>query len=179
MVQLFELGNPTLLKILSFFLRNPTKRVSYSGIRKTLKISKASLAKHLKFLLNAGFIKVEIIGLNKIYELKKENATVKQLKILDNLLITSDIKLLCDKHEIEIYLYGSAARGEDIEDSDIDLLIIGKISKEQFSSEIASISKRIEREVKFKIFSPLEWSKMSRMDIAFYERVEKDKIKLC
>jgi predicted nucleotidyltransferase len=179
MVQLIELGNVTLLKILSFFLRNPTKKVSYTTLRNTLKIAKASLAKHLKFLLNAEFIKVEIIGLNKIYELNKENVIAKQLKILDNLLILSEVKPVCFKHKIEIYLYGSAARGEDIEGSDIDLLIIGKISKEHIFSDIASISKKIEREIKFNIFSPLEWSKISRRDIAFYERIEKDKIRLC
>ncbi len=179
MVQLLELGNRTALKILSFFLRNPTKKVSYTNLRKTLKIAKASLTKHLKLLLKAEFIKVEIVGLNKIYELNRENVVVKQLKILDNLLILSDIKTLCDKHEIEIYLYGSTARGEDRESSDIDLLIIGKISKEQIFSDIVSISKKIEREIKFNILSPLEWSKMSRRDIAFYERVEKDKIRLC
>lgn len=179
MVQLFELGNKTLLKILSFFLRSPTKKVSYTTLRKTLKIAKASLTKYLKLLLKEEFVKVEIIGLNKIYELNKGNLIVKQLKILDNLLILSEIKTLCSKHEIEIYLYGSAARGEDTESSDIDLLVIGKISKEQVYSDIANISKKIGREIKFSIFSPLEWSKMSRRDIAFYERVEKDRIRLC
>lgn len=179
MVQLIEFGNKTLLKILSFFLRNPTKKVPYTIIRKTLKIAKASLTKYLKFLLKEEFIKVEVIGLNKIYELNKESVIVKQLKILDNLLLLSEIKRLCNKHEIEIYLYGSAARGEDTESSDIDLLVIGKISKEQIFSDIAGISKKIERDIKFSVFSPLEWSKMARKDAAFYERVEKDKIRLC
>ncbi len=179
MVQLLEFGNTTLLKILSFFLRNPTKKISYTNLRKTLKIAKASLTKYLKLLLREELIKVEMIGLNKIYELDKGNLIVKQLKILDNLLILSDIKPVCDKHEIEIYLYGSAARGEDTEGSDIDLLMIGKISKEQVSSDVANISKKIGREIKFSIFSPLEWSKMSRRDIAFYERIEKDRIRLC
>lgn len=179
MVQLIELGNKTLLKTLSFFLRNPTKKFSYTATRKTLKIAKASLTKYLKLLLKAEFIKVEVIGLNKIYELSKENVIVKQLKILNSLLALSDIKALCDKYEIEIYLYGSTARGEDAESSDIDLLVIGKINKEQISSDIAEISKKVGSEIKFNIFSPLEWSQMSRKDAAFYERVEKDKIRVC
>lgn len=179
MVQLIELGNKTLLKTLSFFLRNPTTKVSYSAMRKTVKLAKASLTKYLKFLLKEDFIRVDIIGLNKIYGLNKENLIVKELKILDNLLLLSDIKHVCLKHEIEIYLYGSTARGEDTESSDIDLLVIGTVSKEQIFPDIAKISNKIGREVKFNIFSSLEWSQMARKDAAFYERVEKDKIRLC
>ena len=83
------------------------------------------------------------------------------------------------KYNIQIFLYGSAARGEDIENSDIDLLVIGKINKERLIPEIKKISNNIGREIKIIIFNTLEWSQLVRKDAPFYERVEKDKIRLC
>ena len=178
MVQLIELGNRVLLGILQYFVRNPLSRITYTNLRNKLKIAKATITKHLNFLLENEFIKVEKIGLNKIYFLNTENFIVKQLKILDNLLLLNEIKILGKKYEVEIFLYGSAARGEDTEKSDIDLLIIGKVNKETIIQDIEKISKRIEREIKFTIFTPLEWSGVARKDVPFYERVEKDKIRL-
>ena len=179
MAQLTELANKSLMKALSFFLRNPTSRNSYTNLREKIKIAKATLTKHLDFLLKENFIQVEKIGLNKIYRLNRDNQVVRQFKILDNLLSLNEIKALVEKCNVEIYLYGSSSRGEDTENSDIDLLIIGKINKEKLMPYLSSISKQIKREIKLAVFSPLEWSQLSRKDNAFYERVEKDKIRLC
>lgn len=179
MVQLIELGNRKLIIILSFFLRNPTSKNSFTDLHKKVKIAKGTLAKHLDFLLKENFIKVERVGLNKLYALNRENTIVKQLKILNNLLALNQIKAIGEKYQIEVYLYGSSSRGEDIEMSDIDLLIIGRINKEKIVSYINDISKQINREIKIVIFTPLEWSNISKKDPAFYERVEKDKIRLC
>lgn len=179
MVQLIELGNRNMLEVLSFFIRNPSAKISYTDLRKKLKLAKATITKHLNFLLKEEIIKVERIGLNKIHQLNKENYTVKHLKILDNLLRLSDIVEVGKKYGIEIYLYGSASRGEDTEESDIDLLLIGKIKKEEILADIKKISDKLNREIKVAVFTQLEWSQISRKDAPFYERVEKDKIRLC
>lgn len=179
MVQIIDLGNKALLEVLVFFARNPTTKISYTDLRKKTKIAKATLTKHLNFLLKEDFIRVEKIGLSKLYQLNKENCSVKQIKILNNLLSLKGIKQLEKKYNIEIFLYGSAARGEDTENSDIDLLVIGKTRKEQIFPDINKISKDVGREIKIVIFSPLEWSQLARKDAPFYERVEKDKIRMC
>lgn len=179
MVQLDELGNRALLRVLKYFIRNPRSQISYTNLKKSVKIAKATLTKYLRFLLKENLITMEKIGLNKIYQLNKNNSIVKQFKVLDNLLILNKINLLGNKYGIEIYLYGSSSRGDDVESSDIDLLIIGKIKKEQIFPDLDRISRQIGREIKFISFTPLEWSQFSKKDAAFYERVEKDKIRLC
>jgi len=81
-------------------------------------------------------------------------------------------KLEILKYEGEIYLYGSEARGEGLEDSDLDILVIGR--ERAVINKIEAIDKR----VKVSFFTPLEWAKIARDDPAFYERVERDKIRL-
>ncbi|MEW6222409.1 MAG: nucleotidyltransferase domain-containing protein [Candidatus Hadarchaeota archaeon] len=96
---------------------------------------------------------------------------MKQLKILS---VVSELLPKLKRHEGrgEIYLYGSAARGEGFEDSDLDILVVGR--ERDVISEIGKIDKRI----KVSFFTPLEWAKVAREDPAFYERVLQDKIRL-
>jgi predicted nucleotidyltransferase len=179
MVQLIELvGNRNLVKIIVFFIKNPSIELSQTETIRKIKIAKATLIKWINFLLNKDIVNVKKIGNLKIYKLNRDNIIVKYLKILDNITELEKLKDLAIKYDLNIFLYGSAARGEDNEDSDIDILIIGKIKKEKIIGNISNISKKINKTIKFQIFSPLEWSKISKMDKAFYERVEKDKIQL-
>ena len=167
-----------MLKILVFFLRKPTLKINQGALRKELKLAKATAVKWLDELVKADLLAVEHIGVSNLYQLNKENIFVKQLKILYSLIQLSKFKELGKKYNLQFYLYGSAARGEDVEESDVDLLIIGKEERKNLIKEIAAIAKTIGKEIKIEIFTPLQWSMMARKDKAFYERVEKDKIRL-
>ena len=123
-------------------------------------------------------IKVKRIGVTKLYSLNRDSPVNVQLKILDNIISLAKITDIGRKYNVKIYLYGSAARGEDNEESDIDILLIGKIKKEQIINEINRISESIGRGIKIAVFTPLEWSRTARNDKPFYERVEKDKKEL-
>lgn len=179
MVQIIELlGKKNVSKLLVFFLRHPTLQIHQHELKSRTKLAKVTLIKWLRFLIKQDILKFIKFGRTKVYSLNRENKIVKQLKMLDNILILSDIKNLTLKFNVKSYLYGSAARGEDVEDSDIDILIIGKIKKENIIRGIKKISGKIKRQIKIEVFSPLEWSQMAKKDPAFYERVEKDKIEL-
>jgi len=179
MVKLIELlGNKNLIKILDYFLTNPTIEVHQKELQNKLKLAKATLNKWLRILVKNEFLKLRKFGRVNIYHLNRENTIVKELKRLKNILMLSGLKKIVKDYKIKIYLYGSAARGEDIEDSDLDLLIIGKIKREDIFGEIEKISRKLRRRISIQIFTPFQWSEMSRKDKAFYERVEKDKIEL-
>ncbi|MBU2638088.1 MAG: nucleotidyltransferase domain-containing protein [Nanoarchaeota archaeon] len=179
MVQLIELiGNKKLASLLVFFLRHPTMKAHQQDIKKEVKIAKATLIKWLNMLAKQGLIGFAQYGRTKIYSLKRENAIIKRLKMLDNLFLVSGVKTIAEKHDSAAYLFGSAARGEDAEDSDIDILLIGKVNREDIIRDINRISEKIKRNINIQIFSPLEWAQMANKDKAFYERVEKDKAEL-
>ena len=114
------------------------------------------------------------------YRLNREDVLVKQMKRVYTLSIPFIYKLkeAFEHAGIEIYLYGSAARGEDTEKSDIDLLVIGKIELVTFEKEMFPIRKMCKKEITYSFFTRLEWLSMSKKDPAFFERVEKDKIRL-
>jgi len=113
-----------------------------------------------------------------LYSLDKGNPIAKQLKIL---LTVTKLYRLIKKYHIEgteIFLYGSAARGEDSENSDIDILVIGKIDDATRSEIRSEVMETLKKEVNFVIYSRSQYSDLYRTDKAFYESVERDKIKL-
>ena|SRR3989339_1307892 len=179
MIQLNELlGNAKLVKLLFFYLDHPQEEQSYTQLLKTTKLSRATLGKHLKFLNQKGILKLREIGLNRLYSLNGNNYLVKQLKILLNLSRLGFFTDLSKKFNLRFYLYGSAARGEDNEESDIDILCLGEVKKEKLMEIINAQSKKLSKEIRLQLFTLLEWSQMKDKDSAFYERVEKDKIEI-
>lgn len=177
MFQLNDLfGKKVIITILDFFLRNPSKEFYETQIREKLKLARASVNKWLKYLIKADILLLSHKGRMNIYKFNQENPINKQLKILKNLCDLLH-KLGALKGKYEVYLYGSSARGEDLEDSDIDILVIGKRNNEIIDL-LSKLEKKINRRIKPSFYTELEWSQCARKDYAFYERVEKDKIRL-
>lgn len=175
MVQLFELfAKRSATRILEFFLDNPSGEFYGSEIREKTGVAKASSIKWLKTLVKLNFLSKRNKGRMILYKLNPENPVVTELKRLKLIsLLVPEFKNL----GVGVFLYGSCARGEDKEDSDIDILIIGKQNRDVINL-IGKTEKKINRKIKPSFYTQLEWSKMSRKDPAFYERIEKDKIRL-
>ncbi|MCD6476887.1 MAG: nucleotidyltransferase domain-containing protein [Candidatus Aenigmarchaeota archaeon] len=168
------LGNKIPLKILRFLMNNPSSEFYEKELIEKLKISKGSVRKWLILLEKMKFILIKRKGRLKIIKINKENSLVKQIKIL-NTMFKIVPYLYKEKIDAEVYLFGSCSRGENDEKSDIDILIIAK-NKER--STIITKVKKINKKIKITFYTPLEWAKAAKKDPAFYERVEKDKIKL-
>lgn len=168
------LGNKKLFLIISHFLEHPSLETSQTAIIKTLKLSKATAVKWLKPLAERGYLNLKAVGATNLYSLNRNNPSIKQLKILCTILKFEELTIPGS----DIFLYGSAARGEDTERSDIDLLIIGAKKPGDIIGKIEKLSEKIGKPINFKIFSELDWSRLIKSDPAFYERVEKDKIQL-
>lgn len=158
-------------RVLRFFLTNPAGEFYEKEIQQKTAAARASVRKWLHTLERSGFISVATRGRLILYRLNRENPLVKQLKVL-NTMSWFMPRLNAFRGQGELYLYGSASRGEDLEDSDIDVLVIGK------DRAIVDKVRAIDERIKVSFFTPLEWAKTASEDPAFYERVERDKIRL-
>ena len=159
--------------LLEYFLKNPTTLIYSSELEKKLKMSRQSMFHALEAVLDAGLLEVKMIGRIKQYTLAKNKPIVKQLKILLNLNYLAPLLGRISDSGVEVYLFGSAARGEDTEKSDIDLLFIGKHLEDEALKKI-----RDDEKIRPIFLTFLEYSSLARKDKPFYERIEKDKIRL-
>ncbi|HKZ49455.1 MAG TPA: nucleotidyltransferase domain-containing protein [Candidatus Nanoarchaeia archaeon] len=174
------LFDKNLNKLITLLARNPSHKFTQAELRKSARLSKLTVSKWLQELERLDFVKTERIGRNILYYVTIDNPIVKQMKILFNVSSLYKIaKEIAKVLECEVYLFGSVARGEDTEKSDIDLLIIGdKVPQSAVMAIIGPLEKEWGRKITFHIFTRMEWAQTARKDKAFYERVEKDRIRL-
>lgn len=141
----------TNLRVLSVFFENPSKKFNLKEISILLNLAHTSVKNELDFLIKQKFILVnfELRGKRKFpyYFTNISNNDFIKFKRLYNLFLLFDsgiIEFLKNKiMPNSIILFGSFFRGEDLEDSDIDLFV---------ESEIKNIDlKKFEKKLKRKI----------------------------
>lgn len=115
---------------------------------------------------------MEVKGNANFYKLA-DTAVNKQLKVARAVFALRPLSVIKDA-----YLFGSAARGEDNSESDFDILVTSKMTPADVAAITLPLSKKLGRQIKPVVFNPSEWASMRKKDPAFYERVEKDKIRL-
>ncbi len=174
MVSIFELlERKSASRLLRHFLSNPTKTIHAQQLAKETGIHRKGLFDGLHALLEASLLEMEEVGRMKRYCLRRDNPAVKQLKVLFTMDSVMPLIGNLRNKGIEVYLYGSAARGEDTEKSDIDLLILGDAFQKRAAGELAKPEK-----LKPLFLTFVEYAALARKDKAFYERLEKDRIRL-
>lgn len=151
-------------KVLKFLSKHPAKFLLPSEMRKDLKISRAGIHSALQELLRRDLIQRKQKGKAYVYQVKSELPVLKQLKVLDSVIklqsLVKKLSFLVDK----IILFGSCSRGENIEDSDIDLLII-TYDKEGVKEKLKQfIGFRLKPIIK----TPIEFVSLEKKDPTFY-----------
>ena len=79
------------------------------------------------------------------------------------------IKTLKQKSS-KIILYGSASRGEDTEDSDIDIFLVTNLTQE---FEKLALGKHYHNKIQLIVRKPLKYLEMENTDPTFYREVER------
>lgn len=165
-------------KLLNVFLFKPGAQIHQNEVIRMSGLSKVTVMKLLSLFTSQGILKESRKGNLKLFSLVEEHPVVKQLKVLVNVSELSAILRDFTGKGFEVYLFGSAARGDDTESSDIDMLIIGKISNAILADITTHITKAMNRDVNPIIKTPYEYSNLYKTDRAFFENLERDRIKL-
>lgn len=117
-------------RVLKVFLDSPTEQFGLREISRASELSPPSVISHLKLFEEDGLIRKYKKKGRPMYQALREDENFiffKKLDILNDLHASGLIEFLWQKLGPDaIILYGSYAKGESIESSDIDLFIIGK-----------------------------------------------------
>lgn len=166
-----RLYHQTPLKILSFLSRYPEKIFSEREIQNAIRASIGSVNQTLKLLLELDIVTRERKGNVFLYQVNSANFLLKYFKIFENLLYIYDFVKEVKPYASEIVLYGSCAKGENNEDSDIDIFI-----KTEYKAKVRKIVNKYRiREDKLKavILDPLEIASSKKSDEVFYNEIRK------
>ncbi len=133
-------------KIKEYFFINPTIKLRVRQIEREVKVPLHSAIRYTKELENEGILKMEDIANIRIYagdRISKDFLYEKRLFNIQKLYISGLIEFLTEElSNPTIVVFGSYARGEDTEESDIDLYIETATKKSVNGGKFETVLKR-------------------------------------
>lgn len=122
----------SMLAVLEVFFKEPTKVHFIREISRKISLAQTSTRNNTKYLLKEGLIKEEKGHPFDGLAANRESEQFILYKKLYNFYSLEKLKkrIVEEIYPTSIVLFGSYSRGEDIETSDIDILILSKLKKE-------------------------------------------------
>lgn len=160
-------GEQKILEYLSFV--DEWKTVQ--EIKKASRLSKAAIHLILDKLFKLNLLERDQKGKTYLYRVSSISPTfciLSQFKVLNNLINISPLLKKLVLISEKIILFGSASRGEDLENSDIDLFVV--------THNINEVNKLIkkystDRKIKAIIRAPIDYIKLEQTDFVFYNEI--------
>jgi len=172
---MFKFRSKITTKLLGYFFLNPQKSHYINELASILNLDVGNLFRKLKELEQEGILYSEMRGNQKYYGLNKEYSLLKETKKakkskngLPNLLERKLSKL---KKLEGAYLFGSYARNNLQQESDIDILLIGTHSSLEAKRIILPLQKDIGREINIIDMSAKELEARKRKKDEFIQNI--------
>jgi predicted nucleotidyltransferase len=157
------------LKVLSFLAENTGSDFTAGELLEFVSVSKSGIYLALDELQNLHIINKSQRGKFILYSAKYDDSFIKQFKVLQNITILRPLLTKLEPNSIKIALFGSASRGEDRRDSDIDLFIL--TTAPQLIKKAIS-STKLSRKLQAVIKTPAEFADLKESDRVFFHEIE-------
>lgn len=152
-------------KVINFMTENPQLDFLAKEVEKGAKISKAGTNLALKNLLKQGLFERVERGKTYFYSVNFEDARIKEIKKLNNINKLKPFVKKITKYALRIILFGSAGRGENLQDSDFDLFVLTRTPRK--IREILSQKKELQIIVK----TPIDFVKFEKQNPVFSQEI--------
>jgi predicted nucleotidyltransferase len=168
-------------ELLAATLLSPDKWWYMSELASHLKTSLSSLQRELNSLSASGVLERKQDGRRAYYKARKDSPVFGDLRglLLKTAGIVPALQSELSRFSGEIRwaaLYGSIARGQEIAQSDIDLLVVGDIATGDLLPVLRRVERRFGREVNVKRYSEREFRDKIREGDHFLKSVVRDKV---
>ena len=171
------------MKVLGCFLANPRTSFYKKELARKLEMSPSAVVRAVEYFEAEGLLLKEIKGREHFYVLNLENCIVPPLKKAYGLALVLSARpeetfLDADPGLISLALYGSYARGDFDERSDIDFLVLTHTDKLKLMPALGSVENKLGIESNISVFSLSAWKSLADSGDAYYKNVVRDHILL-
>jgi len=166
-------------KVLRYFALNSSSKVYVNELSHKLGLSAGMCSLILRELAASGILAKKELGNAHYYNLKENYFTTELKRFIGLFQIyrTGLVeKLKPDlSSPISIVLYGSYAKGDFTEESDIDILLI---TQERSQRDLMELEDTLDIEINIEKFTIGQWLKMKKEKVPFYDVVKRNHILL-
>lgn len=159
-------------KVMKYFFDNPYEEIHLRELSRKTKVSVYSVKNIIDQLVNEDVLQERRNGNMRYIQANLDNHFFRYLKIAFSLKEIMDSKIIIYLKEnipavSSIILYGSTAKGEDNNNSDIDLLIIGQRKK----IDITKFENKFRKQINLLTLKWSAWREHANKDKAFYKEI--------
>jgi len=155
-------------KILAFMAGPLKPEYTEREILSGLKVSRPGVNLGLKELMDVGLVSRVKKGGTYFYTVKKQEPVIKQLKTVLNVLRLRDVVAKMRVMSEKVILFGSASRGENTGDSDIDLFVVS-----QNTQVVEKIIKNTKLNIQLIVKTPVKYGEQEKKEPHFSREVER------
>jgi len=166
-------------ELLVLYFTNPNKKYYLRELERILNFSVGNVRRELIKLESTGLFLSEKKANLVYYHLNKSYPLFKELKSI--IFKTSGapkmLHTILEKFKgiSQAFIYGSFAKGEEREDSDIDLLIIGKVDEDKLVEVISKLERKLQREINYAVYGKEDFNKKKEEGNSFILDILKEK----
>jgi len=150
-------------ELLALYFTNPDKKYYLRELERILNFSVGNIRRELIKLESTGLFLSENKGNLVYYYLNQSYPLFEELKSI--IFKTSGapkmLQNILEKFNSisQAFIYGSFAKGEEKEGSDIDLLIIGEVNEDKLIEVISKLERKLQREINYTIYRKEDFKK--------------------
>ncbi len=146
-------GSETLPRLLGVLAVDPERRFTTGELEERVGASHDSTFRGLQRAVTAGLVRRERVGRQYVYRVDASSPILPEIKVLLSKLFgpAGALRRALDglgPPELEVaFLFGSAARAEDTLASDLDVFVVGDMSRFALARQLAGAERELGREV--------------------------------
>jgi len=165
-------------ELLNLYFTNPNKKFYLRELERILGFSAGNIRRELIKLKKNGLFLTENKGNLTYYYLNKSFPLFQELKSIISKtsgaprMIKESLKKI--KGIEHAFIYGSFAKSEEKEGSDIDLFIIGKADEGKLIDEANKLEKKLQREINFTLYEKSDFEQKKKEGNPFILEVVKE-----
>lgn len=173
-------GSRTRVALLNELLMHPSKSFYLSELSKNLGVAFSAVHKEASSLCRLGLVTEEKRGRQRFVKINEESPIYEELKRLfvktEGLgsVLTAALKKL---EGIRFALvYGSFARGDYVESSDVDLLVVGDVKEDELLDAVRKTEVKTGREVNYVLWREKELRRKARTGTSLTENISSNPV---
>jgi len=130
-------------------------------------IALGPVQREIRQLVEAGLVTRKTVGAQTLYSANQKSPVFREIKSLVNKtvgmrdILAAALDPLRERINLA-FVYGSVARSRETENSDVDLMIVGKVDFDEVIAGLAGAEKTLNREVNPNVYSIREFGKKVR-----------------
>jgi predicted nucleotidyltransferase len=146
-------GSPTFPRVLAVLLDAPDREFTFAELLERAGASRESVHRALLRGVEAGIISRRPVGNQFVYSANSASPIYPELKALvakthgANALLTETLKAAGQPAVEVAFVYGSTVSGSEHADSDIDVLVIGNVTRVQLARKLRSAQESLRRRI--------------------------------